>query len=68
VRSYRPWLERVAQTPHPPTTPHTQPQESHFNAIVEHFVATMQDLGVSQEDIDEAVAVVATTKDAVLAA
>ena len=41
-------------------------EESHFNAIVEHFVATLNDLGVPQEDIDEAVAVVATTKDAVL--
>jgi hemoglobin len=41
-------------------------EESHFNAIVEHFAGTLQDLGVAQEDIDAAVAVVATTKDAVL--
>ncbi len=41
-------------------------EEVHFNAIVEHFVATLQELGVPQEDIDEAVAVVATTKEAVL--
>lgn len=41
-------------------------EEHHFNAIVEHFVATLQELGVPQEDIDAAVAVVATTKEAVL--
>lgn len=41
-------------------------EESHFNAIVEHFVATLHELGVPQDDIDAAVAVVATTKDAVL--
>ena len=41
-------------------------EEIHFNGIVEHFVGTLQDLGVPQDDIDAAVAVVATTKDAVL--
>jgi len=41
-------------------------EELHFNAIVEHFVATLQELDVPQEDIDAAVSVVATTKDAVL--
>lgn len=41
-------------------------EESHFNAIVEHFVSTLHDLNVPQEEIDAAVAVVATTKDAVL--
>jgi hemoglobin len=41
-------------------------EESHFNAIVEHFVATLKELEVPQEDIDAAVAVVATTKEAVL--
>jgi hemoglobin len=41
-------------------------EEVHFNAIVEHFVATLNELGVPQQEIDEAVAVVATTKDAVL--
>lgn len=41
-------------------------EESHFNAIVEHFVATLKDMEVPQEDIDAAVAVVATTKEAVL--
>jgi len=42
-------------------------EEFHFNAIVEHFVATLQELGVPQDDIDAAVSVVATTKDSVLA-
>lgn len=41
-------------------------EESHFNAIVKHFVATLEELEVPQEDIDAAVAVVATTKEAVL--
>jgi hemoglobin len=40
--------------------------EEHFNAVVENFVATLQELGVGQQDIDDACAVVATTKDAVL--
>jgi hemoglobin len=42
-------------------------EESHFNAIVEHFVATLKEMEVPQEDIDAAVAVVATTKDDILA-
>lgn len=41
--------------------------EQHFGAIVEHFVATLQELSVAQEDIDAAVAVVASTKADVLA-
>ncbi|KAF6251006.1 globin-like protein [Scenedesmus sp. NREL 46B-D3] len=41
--------------------------EEHFNAVVENFVATLQELGVAQEDIDDACKVVASTKDAVLA-
>jgi hypothetical protein len=40
--------------------------EEHFNAVVENFVATLQELGVAQEDIHDACKVVATTKDAVL--
>jgi hemoglobin len=40
--------------------------EDHFNAVVENFVATLHELGVAQEDIDDACSVVATTKDAVL--
>jgi hemoglobin len=42
-------------------------EEEHFNAVVENFVATLQELGAAQQDIDDACAVVATTKDAVLA-
>lgn len=42
-------------------------EEVHFNAIVENFVATLQELGVGQDDIDAAVAIVATTKADVLA-
>lgn len=40
--------------------------ESHFNAIAENLVATLKDLKISQELIDQVVAVVATTKDDVL--
>ena len=38
----------------------------HFNAIAGHLVATLKELGVKQQYVDEAIAVVATTKDAVL--
>ena len=41
-------------------------KEEHFNAIAENLVATLKDLGVSQPLIDETIAIVATTKDAVL--
>ncbi|KAF6260661.1 putative myoglobin [Scenedesmus sp. NREL 46B-D3] len=41
--------------------------EEHFNAVVENFVATLQELGVAQAEIDDACKVVATTKEAVLA-
>lgn len=40
--------------------------EAHFNAIAENLVATLKDLKISQELIDQVVAVVATTKDDVL--
>lgn len=40
--------------------------EEHFNAIAENLVATLKDLKVSQELIDQVIAVVATTKDDVL--
>jgi len=40
--------------------------EVHFNAIAENLVATLQDLKVSQELIDQVIAVVATTKDDIL--
>lgn len=41
-------------------------KEEHFNAIAENLIATLKDLGVSQPLIDETIAIVATTKDAVL--
>jgi hemoglobin len=40
--------------------------ESHFNAIAENLVATLKELKISQDLIDQVVAVVATTKDDVL--
>lgn len=40
--------------------------EVHFNAIAENLVATLKDLKVSQELIDQVIAVVATTKDDIL--
>lgn len=40
--------------------------ETHFNAIAENLIATLQDLKISQELIDQVIAVVATTKDDVL--
>ena len=40
--------------------------EAHFNAIAENLVATLKELKISQELIDQVVAVVATTKDDVL--
>lgn len=41
-------------------------EEKHFNAIAENLVATLKDLKVSQDLIDQVIAVVATTKDDVL--
>ena len=40
--------------------------EVHFNAIAENLVATLKDLKISQELIDQVVAVALTTKDDVL--
>ena len=40
--------------------------EAHFNAIAENLVATLKDLKISQELIDQVVAVALTTKDDVL--
>jgi len=40
--------------------------EEHFNAIAENLIATLKDLKVSQELIDQVIAVVATTKDDIL--
>jgi hemoglobin len=41
-------------------------EEKHFNAIAENLVATLKDLKISQDLIDQVIAVVATTKDDVL--
>lgn len=40
--------------------------EVHFNAIAENLIATLQDLKIKQELIDQVIEVVATTKDDVL--
>lgn len=40
--------------------------EAHFNAIAENLVATLKDLKISQELIDQVVAIALTTKDDVL--
>lgn len=40
--------------------------EAHFNAIAENLIATLKELKISQELIDQVIAVVATTKDDVL--
>lgn len=40
--------------------------ESHFNLVSGHLVSTLKDLQVPKELIDEVVATVLTTKDAVL--
>jgi hemoglobin len=40
--------------------------DEHFNAIAENLTSTLKDLKVSQELIDQVIAVVATTKDDVL--
>lgn len=40
--------------------------DEHFNAIAENLVATLKDLKISQDLIDQVIAVVATTKDDVL--
>lgn len=41
-------------------------KEEHFNAIAENLIATLKDLKVSQELINQVIAIVATTKDDVL--
>jgi hemoglobin len=40
--------------------------DSHFNAVAENLVATLQELGVGQELIDQVVAIAASTHDDVL--
>jgi hypothetical protein len=40
--------------------------ESHFNAVAENLVPTLQKLGVAEAEIEEIVAIVLTTKNDVL--
>lgn len=40
--------------------------ESHFNAVAENLIATLKELGVPQNLIDEVIAIVLTTKNDVL--
>jgi hemoglobin len=40
--------------------------EAHFNAIAENLTATLKELKISPELVDQVMAVVATTKDDVL--
>ena len=40
--------------------------DEHFDAVARHLVATLQELSVPQALIDEAVGIVATTRDEVL--
>lgn len=40
--------------------------DSHFDAVAQHLVATLNELGVAQPLIDEAIGIVATTRDSVL--
>jgi hemoglobin len=45
---------------------HMQLNEEHFNAVAGHLVATLKELNVAQELIDQVVAIALTTKDDVL--
>lgn len=45
---------------------HMKLTEDHFNAVAGHLVATLQELGVGQDLIDEVVAIAVSTKDDVL--
>lgn len=57
-----PWTGKDMRTAHEDLTI----EESHFNAIAENLVATLKDLKISQDLIDQIVAVVLTVKDDVL--
>jgi len=46
---------------------HMHLTEAHFNAVAGHLVATLQELNVSQDLIDEVINIALTTKDDVLA-
>lgn len=45
---------------------HMNLNEDHFNAVANHLVATLQELGVAQEHIDEIVGIALSVKDDVL--
>jgi len=45
---------------------HMNLTENHFNAVAGHLVATLKDLNVAQELIDEVVVIAMSTKDDVL--
>lgn len=45
---------------------HMNLTEEHFNAVAEHLVGTLQELGVSQEDIDSVVTIAVSVKADVL--
>jgi len=45
---------------------HMKLNETHFNAVAENLVATLQELNVAQEYIDEIVAIALSVKDDVL--
>ena len=40
--------------------------DSHFNAVAENLVATLKEMGVAQNLIDEVIAIVSTTRNDVL--
>jgi len=40
--------------------------DAHFDAVAKHLTETLTELGVAQPLIDEAIGIVATTRDAVL--
>src|SRR5678815_1811053 len=45
---------------------HMDLNDEHFNTVATHLVATLQELNVAQELIDQVVAIALTTKDDVL--
>jgi len=45
---------------------HMHLTEDHFNAVAEHLVATLTELNVSQDMIDEVIGIALKTKDDIL--
>lgn len=66
----RSWCVSGARSPLPPPPFLSQKKPNqnnrHFNAIAKHLIDTLTELGVKQQYVDEAIGVVATTKDAIL--